>query len=110
MDDEIIKALMCCGGENFEDDCPKCPLYDDGNCNCNLAKYSLDLINRKNAEIEKLKKENEILSRYELEIAKDFVERLRNRVQRQGFPWEDNIIFETDIDEVLKEMESENKW
>lgn len=40
---------------------------------------------------------------------KDFAERLRNRVQRQGFPWEDNIIFESDIDEVLKEMESENK-
>ena len=54
-DKEIIKALECCGGENYEDTCPKCPIRSDENCNCNLAKYSLDLINHQKAEIDKMK-------------------------------------------------------
>ena len=39
-----------------------------------------------------------------------FVDKLRAKVNRQAFPWEENIIFESDIDEVLKEMGCENKW
>lgn len=60
-DNDIIKALECCGGENYETDCPKCPLHNDGDCNCKLAKHSLELINRKNAEIESLKNHTDFL-------------------------------------------------
>lgn len=78
----------------------------------------LDLINHKNAEIKMLKKllgeeekKNQIFAkRFFKEGAKDFVERLKKKVQKPEFPWEDFFICESDIDEVLKEMEGENKW
>lgn len=38
---------------------------------------------------------------------KDFAKRLKSRVQKPEFPWEDFFIFESDIDEVLKEMVGE---
>ena len=53
-DNEIIKALECCK----KDDCDNCP-NDFGNCCANLAGCSLDLINRKQAEIERLKAMNQ---------------------------------------------------
>ncbi len=44
---EIMKALECCK----KDDCDNCT-NDFGNCYANLAGYAIDLLNRKNAEIE----------------------------------------------------------
>lgn len=41
---------------------------------------------------------------------KYFAMRLKEKVQKPEFPWEDFFICESDIDELLKEMESENKW
>lgn len=58
---EIMKALECCKN----DDCDHCQ-NNFGNCYANLAGFALDLINRKNAEIEKLCGEVD-----ELIIAKD---------------------------------------
>ena len=55
-DNEIIKALECCK----KDDCDNCP-NDFGNCCANLSGCSLDLINRQQAEIERLKIENQSL-------------------------------------------------
>lgn len=56
-DKEIIKALECCK----KDDCDNCP-NDFGNCYANLSGYSLDLIKRKQAEIERLRKEVNLVS------------------------------------------------
>lgn len=56
-DNEIIKALECCK----KDDCDNCP-NDFGNCYANLSGYSLDLINRQQAEIERLRKEVNLVS------------------------------------------------
>lgn len=53
---EITKALECCK----KDDCDNCP-NDFGNCYANLAGCSLDLINRKQAENEELRIENQSL-------------------------------------------------
>ena len=38
---------------------------------------------------------------------KDFATRLKLRVQKPEYPWEDFFICESDIDELLKEMEGE---
>ncbi len=64
-DKEIIKALECCVAPN----CGDCPIFNNneirrvpGKCVQTLEKNSLDLINRQQAQIEKLKEENTILS------------------------------------------------
>ena len=55
-DKEIIQALECCG--NMEDGCLHYPLCDVTvpECGMRLCRESLDLINRQQAEIERLQK------------------------------------------------------
>lgn len=61
-DNEIIKALECCGsngwGEKDERPCDKCPMQDCEDCEVELPDYALGLVNRQKAEIEKLKVQN----------------------------------------------------
>ena len=58
-DNEIIKALGFCKNVYCNGDCP---LSDDSLCAETLARNTLDLIQRQQAEIDRLKKENDILS------------------------------------------------
>jgi hypothetical protein len=65
-DKEIKKALECCGkfGSFVCDE--KCPVFKSkcetlSDCRLKLHKLSLDLINRQQAEIERLKHEREVL-------------------------------------------------
>ena len=64
---EIIKALEHCTSSATSGACNGCPLNTKDGCNSLaytynlLEKLALDLINRKNAEIEKLKSEIERL-------------------------------------------------
>jgi len=53
-DDEIIKALRCCKGDDIP--CESCPYSDLGSCESAMAKDALVLINRQKAEIERLQK------------------------------------------------------
>ena len=46
---EIIKALECC----INQDCGNCPMFDK--TECDFDKFTLDLINRLQAENERLK-------------------------------------------------------
>lgn len=90
-DTEIIKALECC----CKDDCDNCP-NTFGNCYSNLAGYALDLINRQQAEIERLKKKveglSEVLSdsiriRYkeaQSEAVKEFADEFKSRCIKGG--------------------------
>lgn len=61
-DNEIIKALDCCGFE-YGNLCSVCPKYEKDNdfCQEELHNYAIDLINRQKAEIERLKIENQSL-------------------------------------------------
>lgn len=83
-DNEIIKALECCSEAIFKEDCIKlkCPFFDNEIYNCMnvddedaMHRYSLDLINRQKAEIERLNSEiDEISIAYsELETQKDYL-------------------------------------
>lgn len=55
-DNEIKEALECCGDEGEMHWCTGCPYYDKENdfCQEDLHRDVLDLINRRDAEIERL--------------------------------------------------------
>lgn len=57
-DEEIKKALECCGDETGLHWCTDCPYYNKENdlCQEDLNRDSLALINRQQAEIERLQK------------------------------------------------------
>ena len=50
--DQVIISLLCCLPDS---DCTNCPYKDEEDCEENLLIDVLDLINRQNAEIERLK-------------------------------------------------------
>ena len=61
-DKDIVKALECCGIKN---DCKGCYFntHESGDiCVREIVKNAFNLINRQKAEIERLKRKNEILS------------------------------------------------
>ena len=111
-DNEVIKALECCGFE-YGNRCSICPKYDGGNdfCQEELHRYALDLINRQKAEIERLEKaleeqyESSIIAMdvYKSEAIKEFAERLKLKLQWDT-EFENTLVFETDIDNLVKEM------
>ncbi len=118
-DNEIVKALECCGVDPNSGkyaDCKNCPLdtLDDANCfYFVIQQHALDLINRQKAEIESLR---EIISVIDetlkkcaalanAEAIKEFAERLK----AEGFHHKnfgDLVQFE-DIDALVKEMTEE---
>lgn len=53
-DEEIIKALECCVGDDF-DYCKECPSLRNKPCQEPMLIGALDLINRQKAEIKKVK-------------------------------------------------------
>lgn len=58
-DNEIIKALECCKmfyAEHNNFHCNDCPINDCKECETKLFSNALDLINRQQAEIERLQK------------------------------------------------------
>ena len=110
-DKDIIKALECCrdnGTSNtYCDDCAY-SVYED--CGARQAKDALDLINRQQAEIERLRK---ILDKRcdtctaVITELKKFAERLK--AKEHFIPGNDehidiDAVYIEDIDETLKEM------
>ena len=52
-DNDVIRALECCISSMYKE-CQKCPLYADPTCRRELQKDAVALINRQQAEIERL--------------------------------------------------------
>ena len=53
-DEQIIEALKCCSTDARENPCPKCAFYNKHRCSTLMLNAVSDLINRRNAEIERL--------------------------------------------------------
>lgn len=115
-DNEIIKALECCGKDNGMNDCKICPNFKNFlACKEKLSKLALDLINHLQAENEQLKNtnptvvakqtENINIAHIKAEAYKEFAERLE-----RSYP-ECKIIGFADfcyiIDNLLKELVGE---
>lgn len=91
-DSEIIKALECCN--HIETDCELCPLYTTKECSKVMLDSTLDLINRLQAENERLN-----------DKVKGF-EKIRRAYQRMIHESMPNI--QTALDKVLKELVGED--
>ena len=88
-DNEIKKALECHTKEDGV--CTECPLYPNHSCFHILSKGALDLVNRKQAEIEQWKKEAnryqnlycmslDDIGKAKSEAVKGFAERLEENI------------------------------
>ena len=124
-DNEIIQALECCRDDERYDTCEyclKCPVSNYNlneeteavNCVDALLTRAIDLIKRKDAEIERLTRERDFYKAPSSELArgceqikteaiKEFAERLKNKSEDctgRGKPY---VTFE-DIDDLVKEM------
>ena len=111
---EIMKALECCS-KVADEGCAECPLCRKDCFKLNLEKLALDLLNRKNAEIERLAKEVDRLSQVVLyhegqiadaqaEAIKEVLQRARGKVcciPQHHFTLEQVLC---DIDQIAKEM------
>lgn len=116
---EIIKALDFCEGYNGISFCNDCPLFDEDNCIHILSHEALDLINRQNAEIERLREENiklhtiipKMIFVAKSEARKEFAEMLKQNKHECGCNYRKKPVYavtEEKIDNLLAEMESES--
>ena len=119
-DNEIIKALECCSKPVIEECCLECPYHLGGQENCHkLLGDIIDLINRKQAEIEKLKgstivsnimESQRIKREAKAEAYKEFAERLNEKAQIADCFDSYNMVVGTHfIDNLLKEMVGEKE-
>lgn len=125
-DNEIIKTLEClCGGGDSCTECAYHKKYRFDECRKQVAKDTLGLVKRQQAEIERLKIENQSLrgaaNSYKLhynearnEAVKEFVERLKKIIRLDDDCQYDcvNCYYECgdyviDIDNLVKEMVGE---
>ena len=124
-DEQIKKALKCCG----EEGCEKCPMnfiMDDIGCKLYIGLYilALDLINRQEAEIERLKQDLKITMKnyveggkiIKSEAIKEFAERLKEKIHDSVYQYwnfgEGGYYLAEDVDDdignLVKEMVGES--
>ena len=118
-DKEIIKALECCK-TTIQTDCENCPLYkeevtENSTCITILSENALDLINRQQAEIERLQKAIKVqdimieqqdykLKQAKSEAIKDFADMLKGQMFNEDFLLVEPCFMADIIDNLAKEM------
>ena len=108
-DNEIIKALKCCGN----DECSKCPLQDGVCSEKDIMKQALDLINRQKAEAERLNKKVEELSEVLSDSIKIKVKEIKSDAIKEFGKLlidksKNGVISISDIPDYVVEMVGEN--
>lgn len=117
-DEQLITILECCSSDENIKCCKKCALCEKYDCYSEISKNALDLINRQKAEIERLSDYNANLQTANTELSneiieikseaiKEFAEKLKQKAVIP-FPYISNeILFVEDIDEVAKQLMTE---
>ena len=104
-DNEILKALECC--DNCF--CGHCVYQPKINCREELSHDVLDLINRLQAENERLKRHTKMHDEIKAEAYKECIEKVKEKALSHYF---DNVVLSVridDLDNLLKEMVGEDK-
>lgn len=112
-DNEIIKALECCIA--YITDCENCPYHivGDGDCVNKTKADAINLINRQQAEIERLKTEKDNLIKTYAECQVDFLKEFVNKLKTwhsyakydvAGHQQKQIVISEVTLDNLVKEM------
>lgn len=122
-DNEIVKALENC----LENECNKCPFNDSETCQIDLMKLLFDLINRLQAENERLKAKvnhynycydnfvNKPIRRIKAEAYKECIEKVKETSNKTELVCSgalvrtDYTITEKKLDNLLKELVGETK-
>lgn len=106
-DKQIINGNKLCA--TLPPECRKCPYERKPDCVQHLTNDTIDLFNRKNAEIERLKVRNNELNALNktasIEAVRGFAERLKNLTASY---WLDNINV-GHIDKIVEEMVGDDK-
>lgn len=105
-DSEIIAALTTCHKGNGYSECEKCPYVVTRGCMDILGEDALGLINRQQAELEKVKSE----------AVREFAEKLKERAFKCpttitfgfGTEWVKEAVSVIEIDNLVKEMGCDN--
>lgn len=111
-DKEIIKALECCIANDNK--CPDCPIFGSEICGkpALFFKEVFDLINRQQAEIERLRDNNKAIMQtiadVHTEAIKEFVEKMKGVIPEIDDTYIERIV-EDYIDNLVKEMVSGDK-
>ena len=117
-DSEIIKALECCAiTAKCRQECifhKYGEEYDVQNCTTHLAQATLELVNRLQAEIERLKADvrfsvylgYETTNQIKAEAIKEFAEKLKKKYKPYVILGSE--VAEIEIDNLLKELAGEN--
>ena len=116
-DNEIIKALECCAGD---DGCDVCPMYKPSSeCITELQGKALDLINRQKAENERLNKEvnkqqlrrqirrqmyRSTVEEIKSEAIKEFAERLKKKYKHNKTSITSLVTLFDNINNLVNEM------
>lgn len=102
-DKDIIKTLECC----IKHECTSCSLNKMFCSDTVAIEYALELINRQQAEIERLKKHNtEVAYKHYNDGIKEFAERLKDKSLTK---WDYHEAVDVEeIDNLVKEMVGED--
>ena len=110
-ENDVIKAIECCIQED-PNICDVCPFYDkEKGCKdtgFDMLAYAIDLIKKKNAEIENLKADKEALINGQITLQKNLPKVTLNRFEKNikdvqftlGQTWE----IQCALEKTLKEM------
>lgn len=110
IDNEIIKALECCSIDDHIGVCKECPFTDvcdeDGQA---LQKHALDLINRQQAEIERLEAQHREMCIGMKVLKKKAIEKFAERLCN-GRVSNDPVVIAVKVElERMKEMTEVNE-
>ena len=101
IDNDIIKALECC---HINKNCKGCPQKGKNDCLRTASIEAIGLINRQNAEIERL---NDLLDDCKADTIQEFIKRFEKKIKDVKFTIGQTWEIKSAIKEVVKGMVGE---